>query len=65
MQEKGTFLALLFLKKKVLPRILFKFSAKRVICDLGHIFNEVIRGIVQKPDAVGIKNWPGKKLMLS
>ena len=56
MQEKGTFLTLLFFKKKVLPRILFKFSAKRVICDLGHIFNEVIRGIVQKADAVGIKN---------
>ena len=53
MHEKRTLLALHFLKK-VPPRILFKVSAKRVICDLGHIFNDVNRGIVQKPDAVGI-----------
>ena len=42
--------------KKVLPWILFKLSAKRVICDLGNILNEVNRGIVQKPDAVGTQN---------
>ena len=52
MQEKRTPLALHF-QKKVSPRILFKFSAERVLYDLGHIFNEFNRGIFQKADAVG------------
>ena len=52
MQEKGLLWHYIF-KKKVSPRILFKFSAERVLYDLGHIFNEVNRGIFQKTDAVG------------
>ena len=51
MQQKSTLLALHF--KKLLPRIFLKFSAKRVLCDLGQILNKVIRGIVQMPDSVG------------
>ena len=46
--------------KKVLPRIYLKFSAKRVLCAVGHIFNKVKRGIVQKPDTVGPQNWPDR-----
>ena len=39
--------------KKVLPSIFLKFSAERVLCVLGHLFNKVNRGIVQKPDVFG------------
>ena len=46
--------------KNILPKIFLKSSAKRVLCSLGHIFNKVNRGIVQKPDEVGTKNWPGR-----
>ena len=31
-----------------------KFSVKRILCPLGHVFNIINRGIVQKPDGVGI-----------
>ena len=49
-------------KRTVLPRHLKKifylgyfpkYSGKRVLCPLGHIFNKVNRGIVKKPDEVG------------
>ena len=33
--------------------ILPKFSAKRVLSPLEHIFNKVNRGIIQKPSEVG------------
>ena len=39
-------------------------SAKRVLCALGHIFNKVKSGIVQKSDTVGVENWPGRRLLL-
>ena len=39
--------------KKVLPRIFLKFSAKRVLYALGHIFHKVRRGRGQKPDEIG------------
>ena len=38
--------------KNILPRILFRFSAQKFLCSLGHIFNKVSRGIVQKQDKV-------------
>ena len=52
MQKKKDSFGAKFLEK-VIPRIFFKFSTKGVLCALGHIFNEVNRGTVQKPDAVG------------
>ena len=39
--------------------LFIKFSAKRVLCALGHIFNKVKRSIVQKSDSVGAQNWLG------
>ena len=36
------------------------FSAKRVLCALGHIFNKIKMRIAQKPDTVGQQNWPGR-----
>ena len=50
MQQKRECVDTKFLKN-VLPRIFF--SAKRVLCLLGDIFNKVNRGIVQKPDEAG------------
>ena len=47
-------------KKKFLPRIFLKLSAKKVLCALGHIFNKVNRDIVEKPNADGAQNWPGR-----
>ena len=47
------------LLQKVLPKIFKKFSAKKVLCALGHIFNKVNRSIVEKSDAVEAQNWPG------
>ena len=41
------------LKKKILPRIFLTFSAKRALCALGHIFNKVKRGVVQKSETAG------------
>ena len=47
------------------PSLVFlKMSANRVLCALGHIFNKVKSGIVQKPDTFGVENWPGRKLLL-
>ena len=51
MQQKRTLLTLHFKKISYL-RFFLIFSAKRVLCPLGHISNKVIRGIVQKPDEV-------------
>ena len=39
--------------KNILPIIVLKLSAKRVLNSLWHIFNRVNRGIVQKANAVG------------
>ena len=50
-QEKESFGIIFY--KYILPKIVFKFSAKRVLCSLGHIFNKVNGGIVQKPDEAG------------
>ena len=47
MKQKRTVLAL-HLLENILPRIFFKFSAKRVLCPLGYIFNKVNGVIVQK-----------------
>ena len=52
MQQKGTLVALNFKKKSYLG-FFTKFSARRALCDLGHIFNKVNRGVAQKPDVVG------------
>ena len=52
MQQKQTLLSLHFYKKSYL-RFIIEISAKTVLCALGYIFNQVIRGKVQKPDAVG------------
>ena len=51
--------ALNFRKKPYLGFFL-KYSNKRVLRVLGHIFNKVNRGIVQKSDAAGTQNWPGR-----
>ena len=59
MQRKRTLLTLRCFKKN-LRRIVFKFSAKRVLCALEYIFNKVNRGIVQKLDAVETLKWPGR-----
>ena len=45
-----------FFVKKGLPRIFSNCSTKTVLCALGHNFNKVNRGIVQKPDAVRKQN---------
>ena len=52
MQQKQTLLSLHFYKKSYL-RFIIEISAKTVLCALGYIFNQVNRGKVQKPDAVG------------
>ena len=48
MQQKRDSFGITFYKN-ILPKIFFKFNAKRVLCSLGHIFNKVNRGIVPKP----------------
>ena len=50
MQQKRDSFDITFYKN-ILPRNL-KFSAKRVLWSLAHIFSEINRGIVQKPDEV-------------
>ena len=57
-QKKDSFVTTF--KKNILPRMFFKFSAKRVFSPLGHIFNKVNKGIVQMPDEVGRQDWPGR-----
>ena len=39
--------------KNILTSTFLKFNAKRVPWPLGHIFNEVNRGMAQKADEVG------------
>ena len=51
MQQKRDFFGITF-NKNILPKIFFKFSAKRVLWPSGYIFNKVNRGIVKKPDEV-------------
>ena len=48
--KKGVFWH--YILKNILPKVFFKFRAKKVLCSLGHVFNKVNRGIVQKPDEV-------------
>ena len=50
-QERDSF-GITFYKNN-LVRTFFKFSAKRVLCSQGHIFNKINSGVVQKPDEVG------------
>ena len=40
-----------FMFKTISSLNFFKYSAKKVFCFLGNIFNKVKRAIVQKPDA--------------
>ena len=63
MQEKGTILALCLTQYPA--SIFFKYSAKKVFCFLGNIFNKVKRGIVQKPGAGRAYNGPGWWLLLA
>ena len=51
MRRKRTLLVLHL--KKYLCKVFLKFSAKRVLCALGCIFNKVSRGIDQKPHEAG------------
>ena len=46
--------------KNILPRFFVNFSCKKGLWLLGHIFNKVNGGTVQKPDEVGTKNCPGR-----
>ena len=39
-------------QQNILTRIFLKFSARRVLSPLEHIFNKVNRGIIQKLDEV-------------
>ena len=54
--QKRTHLA--HFRKKSYLEFFLKFSAKRVLCALGHIFNK--KFLIQKPDTVGAQNWPGR-----
>ena len=59
MQQKRDSFGITFYKN-ILAKIFLKFSAKRVLCSLRHIFNKVNRGKIQKPDEVGALDWPGR-----
>ena len=46
MQQKKDSFGTVF--EKFLPKPFLKFSAKKVLCVLGYIFNKVNKGIVEK-----------------
>ena len=52
MQQKRDSFGITFYKN-ILPRIFLKFSAKRILCPLEHIFNKVNRDVFERPDEVG------------
>ena len=59
MQQKKDSIGITFFKN-ILPKFFVNFSCKRVLWPLGHIFNKVNGGIVQRFDEVGTKNCPGR-----
>ena len=63
MQQKKDSIGITFFKN-ILPKFFVNFSCKRVLWPLGHIFNKVNGGIVQRFDEVGTKNCPGRWVLL-